>query len=86
MDENQSVLRNLMASVAEDARQKEMNAASNEKEVTATAATKVVAPPPEILMPRRDQRQFFFSPQFKRMRPCFYSPIQCLMKRSQEEA
>uniref|UniRef100_A0A914PUW2 Uncharacterized protein n=1 Tax=Panagrolaimus davidi TaxID=227884 RepID=A0A914PUW2_9BILA len=35
------------------------------------------------LVPRRDQRQFFFAPQYKRMRPCFYSPIQCLMKRSE---
>ncbi|KAI6175948.1 hypothetical protein M3Y97_00746000 [Aphelenchoides bicaudatus] len=34
-------------------------------------------------VPRRALRQFAGEThQFKRMRPCFYSPIQCLMKRS----
>lgn len=34
-------------------------------------------------VPRRAVRQFAGEThQFKRMRPCFYSPIQCLMKRS----
>lgn len=37
----------------------------------------------EVAVPRRAVRQFAESHyNQKRMRPCFYSPIQCLMKRS----
>uniref|UniRef100_A0A914CD88 Uncharacterized protein n=1 Tax=Acrobeloides nanus TaxID=290746 RepID=A0A914CD88_9BILA len=39
----------------------------------------------EEMLPRRDLRDFFApyagTRQFKRMRPCFYSPIQCLMRK-----
>jgi hypothetical protein len=40
---------------------------------------------PQVAVPRRAVRQFVGGEthhEFKRMRPCFYSPIQCLMKRS----
>jgi hypothetical protein len=43
---------------------------------------------PEFAPPiaRRALRQFAGEThQFKRMRPCFYSPIQCLMKRGGSE-
>ncbi|CAD5227070.1 unnamed protein product [Bursaphelenchus xylophilus] len=36
----------------------------------------------EVQVPRRSLRQFIGEThQMKRMRPCFYSPIQCLMKK-----
>ncbi|CAD5221836.1 unnamed protein product [Bursaphelenchus okinawaensis] len=39
----------------------------------------------ETQVPRRSLRQFAGEThQMKRMRPCFYSPIQCLMKKRSE--
>uniref|UniRef100_A0AC34GR97 Uncharacterized protein n=1 Tax=Panagrolaimus sp. ES5 TaxID=591445 RepID=A0AC34GR97_9BILA len=84
MDENRAVLRNLNTEQAPN----EQQFHKNENEEIKLPS---YVPHPDInkasaldnLVPRRDQRQFFFAPQYKRMRPCFYSPIQCLMKRSE---
>ena len=94
MDENQAVLRNLLSeaeqvSSPKEQQQQQFHKNDNEEikmpshvplhssDVKASVASS------DNLVPRRDQRQFFFAPQYKRMRPCFYSPIQCLMKRSE---
>lgn len=38
------------------------------------------------MLPRRNLREFSaYSRQYKRMRPCFYSPIQCLMRKRSSE-
>ncbi|KAE9548061.1 hypothetical protein FO519_008727 [Halicephalobus sp. NKZ332] len=81
MDENQAVMQNLMAMVEEAKEQNEQS--QPEQKVTvnkiAEASKTPSSPASSDVMPKRDLRQYF---QYKRMRPCFYSPIQCLMKRS----
>uniref|UniRef100_A0AC35FAE6 Uncharacterized protein n=2 Tax=Panagrolaimus sp. PS1159 TaxID=55785 RepID=A0AC35FAE6_9BILA len=93
MDENQAVLRNLLAEVEQQApkeqQQQQFHKIDNEEikmpsaHVSHPDSKVAAASATDNLVPRRDQRQFFFAPQYKRMRPCFYSPIQCLMKRSE---
>jgi len=91
MDENQAVMRNFMDAMEAERRHNEplTTLAPNAKEAEA-ASSDVVADEDVagVLVPRRDVRQLqgqVYGPQFKRMRPCFYSPIQCLMKRAAEQ-
>ena len=81
MDENQAVMQNLMAAIEEVKEEKEQHQPEQKSTVEKTPEVPKVAPATGEVMPRRDLRQYF---QYKRMRPCFYSPIQCLMKRSSQ--
>ena len=84
MDENQAILRNLLTEVEHSSENEQPFHKEASEETKASAPSHPDAKASSAnLLPRRDQRQFFFAPQYKRMRPCFYSPIQCLMKRSE---
>uniref|UniRef100_A0A7E4W6B7 Nematode cuticle collagen N-terminal domain-containing protein n=1 Tax=Panagrellus redivivus TaxID=6233 RepID=A0A7E4W6B7_PANRE len=88
MDEKQAVFQALLAEIAR--RHDSPPPVAESKPVTTAPALLQSAEksneeyPTAPLVPRRDQRNFYFAPQYKRMRPCFYSPIQCLMKRSSQ--
>ena len=79
MDENQAAMQNLMAAVEEAKEQKEEHEPEQKVTVNKTPEGPKIAPASGEVIPKRDTRYYY---QYKRMRPCFYSPIQCLMKRS----